>query len=117
VRDEKHELRTDYRNRSKTVTRRLGWDNLRPGERFMGVEKGQGLKKGEHVTRLHAATCTDNRAEPLNAITPADVVREGFPCKTPEWFVAMFCAANRCGPKSIVNRVEFEHGTANEKDT
>ena len=30
----------------KTVTRRLGWEFLKPGDRVCGVEKGMGLKKG-----------------------------------------------------------------------
>ena len=37
------------RRREKTVTRRLGWWNLKPGTVLQAVEKAQGLKKGEHV--------------------------------------------------------------------
>ncbi len=41
-----------FRARTKTVTRRLGWWNLKPGDVIMGVEKAMGLKKGEKVKRL-----------------------------------------------------------------
>lgn len=34
-------------NRTKTVTRRLGWENLQPGDRFWAVKKAMGLKRGE----------------------------------------------------------------------
>ena len=33
------------RDRSKTVTRRLGWSFLQPGDLLWAVEKGMGLKK------------------------------------------------------------------------
>ena len=32
---------------TKDVTRRLGWADLRPGDRVQACEKCQGLKKGE----------------------------------------------------------------------
>jgi hypothetical protein len=36
-----------FRTGQKTVTLRLGWVNLKPGDVLMGVEKCQGLRKGE----------------------------------------------------------------------
>jgi len=98
-----------YEDRSKTVTRRLGWKNLKPGEVFMGIEKGQGLKKGEKVKRLHPSRCISNRPERLDAITEEDCVKEGFPEYLPTQFVVMFCQHNNCMPDQIVNRIEFEH--------
>jgi hypothetical protein len=98
-----------YRNLTKTVTRRLGWRNLKPGEAFMGVVKGMGLKKGEKVERIHASVCIANHRETLSTITPQDVIREGFSGMTPKEFVAMFCKHNRCKPSKRVNRIEFEH--------
>jgi hypothetical protein len=41
------------RNRTKTVTRRNGWADLKPGELFWAVEKAMGLKPGEKVKRVH----------------------------------------------------------------
>lgn len=40
------------RDRTKTLTRRLGWYSLKPGDRVQAVVKGMGLKKGEKVERL-----------------------------------------------------------------
>jgi len=40
------------RARTKTVTRRLGWWLLKPGEIIMAVEKSRGRKKGNKLSRL-----------------------------------------------------------------
>lgn len=98
-----------YRERSKTVTRRLGWDKVRIGEVLNGVEKCQGLKKGEKQVKLGRHRVVGFRKEPLNAITAEDVIKEGFPGMTPDEFVAMFCEHNRCPPWQTVNRIEFEY--------
>ncbi len=39
------------RARTKTVTRRLGWSSLKPGDIVQPVEKAQGLRKGEKVVK------------------------------------------------------------------
>jgi hypothetical protein len=97
------------RNRTKTETRRLGWAELKPGELFCAIVKGQGLKKGERIERLEICVCVSNRPEPLGAITPTDVRREGFP-GLPVWaFVDKFCTLNRCGREQVVNRIEFRY--------
>lgn len=98
-----------YRNRTKTHTMRLGWANLKPGEKFMGVVKGQGIPKGGKVERLHAAECLSNRPERLDAITKEVVVKEGFPELCPGEFIRFFCLHNKCGPDQIVNWIEFKH--------
>lgn len=103
-----------YVSGSKTVTRRLGWwdkkadrPRLKPGEVFMGIRKGMGLKKGEKQVELGRSEHIESRREPLSAITPEDVIREGFPDMTPAEFVSMFCAANRCKPDTVITRIEF----------
>lgn len=93
---------------SKDVTRRLGWRNLKPGTRFMGVKKAMGLKPGEKIERLGVCEVVSNRAELLDTITPEDVVREGFPGMTPAEFVAMFCRHMGCEAGTVVNRIEFK---------
>ena len=98
-----------YRNRSKTVTRRFGWWFLQPGDVFMGVEKAMGLKKGEKIKRIHPARVISARPEPLNAITREDVIKEGFPEMTPEQFVEMLVAKYKCRPDATCNRIEFKH--------
>lgn len=103
----------------KDLTRRIGWGFLKPGEHFMAIEKGQGLKFGEHVWRLGECICISNEPEPLLAICRlpirglrSECGREGFPEMTPREFVKMFCEANskgkkRCYPDTIINRIEF----------
>lgn len=50
------------------------------------------------------------RHERLDEITPADVVREGFPEMTPLQFIEMFCETHQgCTPATIVNRIEFKY--------
>ena len=98
------------RKQAKTVTRRFGWWFLKPGDLEQPVEKGMGLRKGEHVVPIGPPIRTvSTRGEPLNAITPEDVVREGFPDMTPEEFVAMLCKHYGCAPDRVVNRIVFEY--------
>jgi hypothetical protein len=80
----------------------------------MGVEKGMGLKKGEHVVRLGAIRVVGVQKQTLNMITPEDVAREGFSGMGCEEFMTRFIAHNRdkClenGPYTIINRIEFEY--------
>lgn len=91
----------------KTVTRRIGWKGVRPGDQLMAVEKSRGLKKGEKVRRLGVIQVLSVRREPLAAITSADVVREGFGATPPEVFIRMFGEATRCSSADQVTRIEF----------
>ncbi len=100
------------KNRSKTVTRRLGWKFLKPGDQVMAVEKSQGLKKGEKIKRICVLVIISNTPEMLCKITPAEVTMEGFPGKSPEWFIDMFCRSHKnCTPETYVNRIEFKYTT------
>ncbi|MEJ2655579.1 MAG: hypothetical protein P8012_00075 [Desulfobacterales bacterium] len=96
-------------SREKTVTRRVGWNFLKPGDILQAVEKAQGLKKGEKVKRICLIRVISCRHEPLNKITAADCILEGFPEMSPREFVNMFCAANKWHPSKDVNRIEFEY--------
>lgn len=96
-------------DRIKDVTRRLGWDNLKPGDILCAVEKGMGLKKGEKVKRLGLIKVVSCWPEPLEAITQEEVMREGFPAWTPEQFVEFFCNHNKVEPQTIVNRIEYAY--------
>lgn len=103
------------RRREKTVTRRLGWDFLLPGQLLCAVEKGMGLKKGEAVKRIGVVRVVRVTKEPLTRLIYDDaygreeVIREGFPEMTPLEFVDMFCLHNRIDRSRHVNRIEFEH--------
>jgi len=98
---------------TKTVTRRLGWSSLVAGDQVMAVKKGMGLKRGEKVERIYPITIVRCSFEPINFITPDDVIREGFPDMTVEQFIDFFCRTHQCKPDQIVNRIEFKKSPAN----
>lgn len=103
-------LTTDQvRRRSKTVTRRRGWHNLRAGELFCAVEKAMGLKPGETVHRLAVCVCVSNRPESLFAMPHADCALEGFPELSRTDFIAMFCRHMGGDSRQTVNRIEFRY--------
>lgn len=98
------------RDRSKTVTRRDGWKNLRPGDHLVLVRKAMGLRRGEKVVPIAAVEVTSVRRERLDAISPGDVVAEGFPGKTPAEFIAFFCETHRgCTPATEVTRIAWRY--------
>jgi hypothetical protein len=109
-------LTTDaFLDGSKTVTRRLGWANLRDGEMLCAVEKAQGLKKGEHVRKLGTICVANVRREPLRKMIDdprygeREMIAEGFPhLFDGAAFVHMFCRSHRgCTPDTIITRIEF----------
>lgn len=104
------QLTTDQiKNRSKTVTRRLGWRNLKVGDVLQACEKCMGRKNGEPLVKLGAIRVVSVRREPLNAITNEDCVKEGFPFFSSIHFITMFCEEMKCQPETIVTRIEFEY--------
>ncbi len=100
------------RSRTKTVTRRRGWKNLKPGQLFWAVKKAMGLKPGEKIERLALLRCISNRTEALDQITAADVAREGFPGQTASDFMRMFCSHIGGDCTQEVQRIEFEYAEA-----
>jgi hypothetical protein len=104
-----------FKAQTKTVTRRMGWNTLKIGEVLNGVEKCQGLKKGEKMNKLGQIRIVSFRKEPLNAITKEDCVKEGFPELEPADFVAFFSKHNSCADDATVNRIEFEYLMAGEE--
>ena len=97
------------RNRTKTVTRRIGWDFLKPGDIVNAVEKGMGLKKGEKVKRICQIRIKSNWSEPLYRITKDECIKEGFPEMNPDEFMDMFIRHNKVWAMCPVNRIEFEY--------
>ncbi len=97
------------RDKSKTVTRRLGWLFLKAGDILNACEKCQGLGRGGKIKRLGQIRVTGVRLELLNAITASDCKREGFPQMSPADFIEFFCDAMGCTPETIVTRIEFEY--------
>ena len=98
-----------FKNKTKTVTRRFGWHFIEPGDIVCGVEKAMGFKKGEKIKRLGLIRIISAKREPLNEITQTDCVKEGFPDFTPADFIKMLCQHSKCKPHDSVNRIEFEY--------
>lgn len=99
------------RRREKDITRRLGWWNVKPGERIQQVEKAMGLKKGEKMVNIHVIEVISARREPLHHITLEDVIREGFLGWSTHDFIDLLCDKNKIKPETIVNRIEFRYIT------
>lgn len=108
-----------YENGTKDVTRRLGWANLKAGDVFMGVEKAQGLKKGQHPRQLGPSVIVNERWEPLRRLIDdldygfSETTREGFPeghrNHWPSQFISFFCNTHKgCTPGTEVHRIEFK---------
>lgn len=97
--------------RKKTVTRRMGWLMLKPGDRLTLCRKVMGRKRGEPLVRIVDVEVVSVRREPLNEITRSDVDREGFPgWTTPEGFIRFFCETHKgCQPDSVVTRIEWRY--------
>jgi hypothetical protein len=98
----------------KTVTRRLGWRFLRPGDRLTLCRKVMGRRRAdgtvEPLVRLAEVEVIDIRRESLDLVTAADVRREGFPIQTPSWFVRFFCNTHSgCAPATTVTRIEWRY--------
>lgn len=97
-------------NKTKTVTRRLGWKFLKRGDILMGCEQCQGIKKGG-LKRLGLIRVVDARSEHLRDITDDDVVREGFPEMDRVEFIKFFITEMKpkLGALQPVTRIEFEY--------
>ena len=98
------------RARTKTVTRRAGWRKVKVGERLTLCRKVMGRRLGEPLVRIVDVEVVSVRREPLNAITPDDVEREGFPGMQPAEFVhRFFVEAQGMDPTDEVTRIEWRY--------
>jgi len=95
------------RDKSKTVTRRIGWQSLKEGTLLMACEKCQGLKKGQKINRICTIKVIDVRREVLQNIDESDIKKEGFPHMSKSDFINMFCKSFKCKPSSEITRIEF----------
>ena len=97
-------------SRTKTVTRRMGWLNLKAGDRLTLCRKVMGRKKGEPLVRLVDVEVVSVYRQQLDTITRADVAAEGFPDWTPKRFIKFFCDSHKgCLPRSTVTRIEWRY--------
>jgi len=97
------------KNKSKTVTRRLGWWFLNPGDIINACEKCQGLKKGEKIKKLCQIRIVHTRKVLLCNMEPLDYVKEGFPQLDNDEFIKMFMKEMKCDYTAFVNRIAFEY--------
>jgi hypothetical protein len=103
------------RNKSKTVTRRKGWEFLKPGDQLNACVKCMGLKPGETIERLCMIEVTRVRREPLDAMIDfpiygvQEAIREGFPDMNGEQFVAMFVSNMGGKENQHITRIEFKY--------
>ena len=108
--------------RRKTVTRRLGWRFLKPGDRLTLCRKVMGRKKGEPLDRICEVEVVSVRREPLCAMTDRDVIREGiapFDVRFDEWdwrgippavsFVSWYAWTFGVDPYDEVTRIEWRY--------
>ncbi len=106
---------SQYKAGTKTVTRRMGWEFLKPGDIVMGIVKGQGLEKGEHVVKLGPFEVISVCREPLRRLIDDpdygfdEIVKEGFSPLTPSEFIDSFCWTHKsCTPETVITRIEFK---------
>ena len=102
------------KNKTKTVTRRLGWKNLKKGDILNACVKCMGLKKGEKPAKLGLIRVVDVRQEMLLDMMRYNYGRveaymEGFENMRGSEFVQMFCETMKCKPETEVTRIEFEY--------
>jgi hypothetical protein len=105
------------RDKTKTVTRRIGWGFLRPGDILNACVKCTGLRKGEKIQRLAQIRIIRTRIEPLSRILKdeaygaAEATKEGFKGWTGDQFVDMLSDHMELpfGIDTLVNRIEFEY--------
>lgn len=98
-------------DRSKTVTRRIGWELLQPGEILNACEKCMGLKKGEKIKKLCQIRVVNVRRERLIEMLESDVAKEGFPDMSRKEFINFFVQKIRPknGVHETITRIEFEY--------
>ena len=103
-------------NRSKTVTRRLGWRHLKPGDTIAACRKCMGLKKGEKIERIAELRVVSVQQECLDRMLDdglygmIECAKEGFPGMTVDDFVDFFCRSHKgVYPETPVTRIEFEY--------
>lgn len=96
------------RNRTKTVTRRLGWTFLKPGDRLLAVDK----IRTKNAEKLAVIEVVDVRREPLYAIANElgdPTAAEGFPDLTIVEFCTIFRQSMKCDAGVDVTRIEFRY--------
>ena len=98
--------------RRKTVTRRVGWRFLKPGDTLTLCRKVQGRKPGDPLVRLAEVEVVSVRREGLGRILQygrLETAREGFPHMWPSDFIDFFTREMRCTPDTQITRIEWRY--------
>lgn len=104
-----------FRERTKTVTRRNGWKNLKPGTVLCGCEKCMGLKPGQKIVRLGLIRVLEATQEPLRALIDFPVygrqeaILEGFPEMSGEDFARMYIRHQGGDLETKRTRIRYEY--------
>lgn len=106
-------------DRSQTVTRRVGWRFLKPGDLLRAVGRLDGHHGGHgRVGTLAVLRVIDVRREPLSRLNvdarygEEELPREGFPCWMRREFVDTFRHRHRLSSADVdVTRIAFEYVT------
>jgi hypothetical protein len=113
------------KNRTKTVTRRVGWKKQDPGVVLYGVVKAMGFPKGSsgNIEYLDQVLPLSITREPLYKLVQdeeygkAEAFKEGFPELDGFGFVDMFTRDMKCSNNAAVTRIEFGYPlTLEERD-
>ena len=96
------------KNRTKTVTRRMGWKFLKLGDLIEAVAKYRGVRKKDRV-KLATLRVDNIYKERLSAINWHDCESEGFPGYSPGKFMDLFCKMNNCNRGTWVTVIWFEY--------
>lgn len=95
-------------DRSKTVTRRKGWVNVKVGDELQPVDRIMGFKKGERPKKIGGPVrVVSVRRERLEVMPVEDLALEGFPRATLEQFHALYIQANGGDERQFVTRIEW----------
>jgi len=100
--------------RRKTVTRRLGWTFLKPGDRLTLCRKVMGRRRKdgtvEPLERLAEVEVVDVRRQRLCDFDVEDIDREGVPgYRTKQSWVWWFCETMGVGPLDEITRIEWRY--------
>lgn len=95
--------------RTKTVTRRLRWEDVEPGEVIAGCRKCMGLPPGERIERLGLIVATEVNRQPIRVGDDDEAAREGFPGMRWPHFVELLCDAYRVPSTEPITRIRFAY--------
>lgn len=99
--------------RRKTVTRRLGWQFLKPGDRLTLCRKVMGRKHPDgtvdQLVRLAEVEVVTVGFQCLDRMPASDVAKEGFPDWSVDQFVAFFVEHMKCRTYTPLTRIEWRY--------